>query len=254
MRIKDRKYFDAYLTRIGKIIPDLIDHFDFTEKNGGFDYLTKASAVYSSNIEGNTIDLNSFMNYELGKSQFKPAKEIQEIEDLIDAYQYAQKNTLHEENVLVCHKTLSRTLLIKSKRGKYREEPVGVFGRTGLVYLAVEPEYLIQEMEIFFRDLFSLLQSPLTQQEVFYHASLLHLRFVHIHPFMDGNGRIARLLEKWFIAEKLGKVFWKIPSEEYYKDNQRRYYETINLGVNFYELDYDKCIEFLILLPNCLKQ
>ena len=76
---------------------------------------------------------------------------------------------------------------------------------------------------------------------------------VRCKAFRDGNGRAARLIEKWFVAEKLGHDFWKIPSEEYYKNNQARNYETINLGVNFYELNYDKCNRFLEMLPNCLK-
>lgn len=29
--------------------------------------------------------------------------------------------------------------------------------------------------------------------------------------------------------------------------------ETINLGVNYYELNYDRCVGFLEMLPNCLK-
>jgi Fic family protein len=33
---------------------------------------------------------------------------------------------------------------------------------------------------------------------------LIHLRLAQIHPFRDGNGRAARLIEKWFVAEKLG--------------------------------------------------
>ncbi|MBI9036615.1 MAG: hypothetical protein JEY97_00660 [Bacteroidales bacterium] len=65
MRITDKKYFDKCVKNIGNTIPNLINEYDFSESNGGFDYLTKASAVYSSNIEGNSIDLNSFMNYEL---------------------------------------------------------------------------------------------------------------------------------------------------------------------------------------------
>ena len=93
----------------------------------------------------------------------------------------------------------------------------------------------------------------MNETEVFYFASLIHLRFVHIHPFRDGNGRAARIIEKWFIAQKLGKDYWKIPSEEYYKVNQAKYYETINLGVNFYMLNYDRCLGFLEMLPNCLK-
>jgi len=253
MKITDMKYFSEYIKQIGNEIPDLVDKFDFSKKRGDFSYLTKVSAVYSSNIEGNTIDLNSFMNYKLNKNKFKPTKEIQEIENLIQAYEFAQKNKLSEENLLDCHKTLSKTLLIKSKRGKYREEPIGVFGKSGLVYLAIEPEFVEREMKNFFRDVIALLSNTLTVQEVFYHASLIHLKFVHIHPFMDGNGRTARLLEKWFIAEKLGEKFWRIPLEEYYKNNQSSYYAAINIGVNFYELDYSKSLEFLTLLPNCLK-
>jgi len=253
MRITERKYLDTYQKSIGIEIPTLIKDFDFSENRGGFEYLTKSSAVYSSNIEGNSIDLNSYMNYEMSKEKFKVGKEIEEIEDLIEAYEFAQNNKLNEKNFLNCHKIFSDTLLIRSKRGKYRIEQVGVFGKSGLAYMAIEPEFVEKEMKIFFLDLNELMKTELNEIEVFYFASLIHLRFAHIHPFRDGNGRAARLIEKWFIAEKLSRDFWKIPTEEYYKNNQSRYYETINLGVNFYELNYDKCFGFLEMLPNCLK-
>lgn len=253
MRITEKKYFDTYNKSIGEEIPKLIKDFDFSENAGEFEYLTKSSAVYSSNIEGNSVDLNSYMNYEMNREKFKAGKEIEEIEDLIKAYEFAQSNKLNEKTLLNCHKIFSNTLLIRSKRGKYRIEPVGVFGKTGLAYMAVEPEFVEKEMKLFFQDLSELLLSDLNEIEVFYFASLIHLRFAHIHPFRDGNGRAARLIEKWFIAEKLGKDFWRIPSEEYYKKNQAKYYETINLGVNYYELNYDGCVGFLEMLPNCLK-
>ncbi len=253
MRITERKYLDTYIQTIGHEIPKLIQHFDFSENNRDFDYLTKSSAVYSSNIEGNSIDLNSYMNYELNKDKFKLGKEIKEIEDLIEAYEFAQKNNLNEANLLTCHKIFSETLLIKSKRGKYRIEQVGVYGKSGLAYMAIEPEFVEQEMKTYFMDIEELIYSNLSEKEVFYFASLIHLRFAHIHPFRDGNGRAARLIEKWFITEKLGRDFWKISSEEYYKLNQARYYETINLGVNYYELNYDNCLGFLEMLPNSLR-
>lgn len=253
MRITERKYLDTYKESIGKDISKLINDFDFSENRGGFDYLTKSSAVYSSNIEGNSIDLNSYMNYEMNKDKFKVGKEIEEIEDLIEAYGFAQSNRLNEKNVLHCHKIFSKTLLIRSKRGKYRIEQVGVFGKSGLAYMAVEPELVEKEMNVFFQDINELITSDLNETEVLYFASLIHLRFAHIHPFRDGNGRAARLIEKWFVAEKLGPYFWKMPSEEYYKKNQANYYETINLGVNFYELNYNRCMGFLEMLPNCLR-
>lgn len=253
MRITERRYLDTYIKLIGHEIPTLIENYDFSENRGGFDYLTKSSAIYSSNIEGNSIDLNSYMNYEMNKDKFKVGKEIEEIEDLIEAYEFAQNNKLNEKNLLNCHKIFSDTLLIRSKRGKYRIEQVGVFGKSGLAYMAVEPEFVEKEMKLFFKDINDLILSDLNEIEVFYFASLIHLRFVHIHPFRDGNGRAARLIEKWFVTEKLGRDLWKMPSEEFYKMNQAKYYETINLGVNFYELNYDKCVRFLEMLPNSLK-
>ncbi len=253
MNVISSKYFVDYQDIIGNEIPELVKYFDFSDTNGTFDYLTKASAVYSSNIEGNSVDLNSFMNYELSKEKFKTGKEIEEIEDLISAYGFAQSNSLNESNLLKCHAIFSKTFLIKSKRGKYRNEQVGVFGKSGMAYLAVEPELVEREMKFFFTEIKKLLAADLSVAEVFYFAAFIHLRFAHIHPFRDGNGRAARLLEKWVIAEKLGSQFWKIPSEEYYKNNQAKYYETISLGVNFYELNYSTCVPFLAMLPQCLR-
>jgi len=149
MRITERKYLDNYKKSIGNEIPKLIKNFDFSENRGAFEYLTKSSAVYSSNIEGNSIDLNSYMNYEMNKDKFKAGKEIEEIENLIEAYEFAQSNKLNEKNLLNCHKIFSDTLLIRSKRGKYRIEQVGVFGKTGLAYMAVEPEFVEKEMKLF---------------------------------------------------------------------------------------------------------
>jgi len=253
MRITEKKYLDIYKESIGSDIPKLIKDFDFSDNRAGFEYLTKSSAVFSSNIEGNSIDLNSYMNYEMNKDKFKVGKEIEEIEDLIEAYGFAQNNNLNEKNLLNCHKVFSGTLLIKRKRGKYRIEQVGVFRKSGLAYMTVEPEFIEKEMKVFFEDIKELILSELNEMEVFYFASLIHLRLAHIHPFRDGNGRAARLIEKWFVTEKLGRDFWKMPSEEFYKKNQAKYYNTINLGVNFYELNYDKCVGFLEILPNCLK-
>lgn len=129
MDFADKKYLIQYSKIIGNQVSDLIKNFDFSDKKGGFDYLTIASAVYSSNIEGNRVDLNSYMNYELSKEKFKAGKEIEEIDQLIDAYKFAQKSKLTERNLLYCHKIFSKTLLIKSKRGKYRIEQVGVLGK-----------------------------------------------------------------------------------------------------------------------------
>jgi Fic family protein len=253
MKITEKNYLADYHNLIGHKIDDLIQNHDFSEQKVEFSFSTRSSAVYSSNIEGNTVDLNSYMNYQLLRQKFKPTQEIEEIDNLVRAYELAQTHKLTEKNFLKCHEILSKTLLIKSKRGNYRIEKVAVYDEGGLVYLAVEPEYVEEKMKMLFEGIKILLDEKPTKEEAFYHASLIHLKFAHIHPFLDGNGRGARLLEKWFISETLGEHFWKIPSEMYYRDHRDDYYKNINLGVNFYELDYDRCLPFLGMLPKCLE-
>ena len=163
MRVTEEKYFDEFFQLSGNQIDSLINPNEFSDSNGNFGYQTQASAVYSSNIEGNTIDLNSFMNYKLSKEKFKSEKEIQEIENLIFAYQFAQQNKLNEKNFLECHRLFSKTLVIESLQGKYRNEKIGVFGKSGLVYLAIEPEYVKETMEQFFSDVYKLLKQVLSK-------------------------------------------------------------------------------------------
>ena len=120
IKITEKKYFADYHRLVGNKIDHLIQNYDFSEKNIEFGYATQASAVYSSNIEGNTLNLNSYMNYQLSKEKFKPTNEVEEIENLVKAYEFAQSNKLNEKNFLKCHEIFSKILLIKSKRGKYR--------------------------------------------------------------------------------------------------------------------------------------
>jgi hypothetical protein len=91
-----------------------VKYFDFVDEKGTFTYLTKASTVYSSNIEGNSIDLNSFMNYESSKEKLKTGKEIKETEKLISAYKLAQRSSLSKEKSLKS-RPLARKMVFSRK-------------------------------------------------------------------------------------------------------------------------------------------
>lgn len=252
MRITDKKYTSKFRDALAVDVEEMVQQNTARQEEINLDFRIKTSAVYSANIEGNSVDINSFMNSEVSKESFKPRKEIEEISDLVKAYNFAISNKLNEANLLEAHRMLSSTILIKVKRGKYRTDRMGVYDNSGLVYLAVEPEKVTTETALFLADIELLLKENMDIESVFYHASLIHLKFAQIHPFWDGNGRAARLLEKWFLAEKLGALAWKIESEHYYKINIGHYYKNINLGMDYYSLDFDKCIPFLKMLPESL--
>jgi Fic family protein len=208
-----------------------------------FNFLLTASVLYSSNIEGNTLDLNSFLNKEVLSKQKK--KEIGEIEDLRETYVYAQGKKISEKTFLEAHRILSKSLVSKNRQGKYRREAVGVFGSSGLAYLAIESDLVVNEMSLLFEQVAKLLEEKMTKTETFFWAIWLHLMLNLIHPFSDGNGRASRMLEKWFLAEKVGKDFWYLQTEKYYWDNLEKYYANLSLGANYWEVDFKNAKSFL---------
>ena len=228
----------AFASLKGK--PKSIDDFKF--------YLAN-SAVHSSNIEGNTVSFDTYLKSSEFNLHLK-TKEIKEIEELIAAYQFARENELTLHNILKTHEILTQSILVKKERGKIRKVKVGVRSEGRLIYLALEPEFIKQELEKLFADISILLKSKLTTAEIFYYAAYIHLVFVNIHPFVDGNGRATRLIEKWFLAKKLGENAWCITSEKNYWDNRPTYYKNLQIGVNYYEVKYEKSIPFLLMLPN----
>lgn len=216
-----------------------------------FKFYLANSAVHSSNIEGNTVSFDTYLKSSEFNLHLK-TKEIKEIEDLIAAYQFARENDLTLDNALKAHEILTQSILIKKERGKIRKVKVGVRSEGRLIYLAIEPEFIKQELEKLFADISILLKGKLTTAEIFYYAAYIHLVFVNIHPFVDGNGRATRLIEKWFIAKMLGDNAWCITSEKNYWDNTATYYKNLQIGVNYYEVKYEKSIPFLLMLPNSL--
>jgi len=254
MNVADQRYFKPWLKELGKLKPEKVwREFIATNELPATDFTNAVSAVYSANIEGNPIDVNSYLasKFRGQRIKFRPG-ERKEIEDLESAYRFAQTHALNEKNLLAAHALLAETLLTKSTLGKYRDQMVYVYSRAGMEYAALEAEHVPTTMRTMFREIRELGRAKLSFASTFYHAALIHLVFAHVHPFMDGNGRAARLLEKWFLADKLGREAWHIPSEQYYKENVADYYRNIKLGLNFYTLDYGRCVPFLTMLVKSL--
>ncbi len=175
-------------------------------------------------------------------------------DELFEAYEYISENELNIRNVQKVHAILCVNLLPKHHLGLIRNNTMAVLTDAGEVeYIATEPDLVKRELRKLFNDIERLLNADLDDIEVFYYAAYLHLVFLKIHPFQDGNGRTARLFEKWFLLQKLGEVALSIPLEVHYAHNALKYYANIReIGSTYNTLDYTQSMKFLMMTINGL--
>ena len=218
-----------------------------------FSFYTSVASVFSSKIEGEDIELDSYIKHKRDGISFQPDY-TKKVDDLYDAYVFAKTNELNRINIEKAHQQLSRNLLPEKWQGKLRNQKMYVATDDGRIeYVAASPFALVEEMDKFYSDLKILINRKLSLEEVFYYASMIHLVFVKIHPWNDGNGRCGRLIEKWFLAQKLGEQAWFMEAEKNYFLNHQTYYANLRvLGLEYEELDYSKALPFLLMLPQSI--
>jgi Fic family protein len=211
------------------------------------------SSVFSSKIEGEDIELDSYTKHKRFGIQFAPDY-TKKIDDLYNAYSFAQKNALNFNNFSEVHRLINEHILVDYLQGIIRTQNMYVITKDGNIdYVAASLSIVKRELDLLFDDIEVLLKSTLSFEEVLFFASLIHLVFVKIHPWNDGNGRSSRLLEKWFIASHLGDKSWFIQSEKNYYQKHNSYYNNIRkLGLEYSELNYSEALPFLLMLPNSL--
>ncbi|MEP6583865.1 MAG: Fic family protein, partial [Ginsengibacter sp.] len=208
----------------------------------------------SSKIEGEQMEVDSYVKHKMQDIEYLPGL-VEKPNDLFQAYLFAKENKLSKGTFLQSHILLSTHLLPEKGRGVYRQNEMLIMEhKTGRIQYEAAPYSIVKsEMEKLWNDIDTLLKQKLSTEKSFYYASYIHLVFVDIHPFNDGNGRAARLLEKWFLSEKLGEAAWYIQSEKYYYHHVNDYYKNLNrLGMFYDKLNYANADRFLQMLPNAI--
>ncbi|WP_276482678.1 Fic family protein [Paraflavitalea pollutisoli] len=219
----------------------------------GFSFHHAVASVYSGKIEGEPIELDSYIKHKRFHIEFQPDF-TRKIDDLYLAYQLATTKRPDKASIGAMHAQLAQHIVPAHWLGKFRNQNMYVTTKDGRIeYVSASPFELVREMDKFYSDLETLLATTMTITEAFYFASMIHLVFVKIHPWNDGNGRSARLLEKWFLAVKLGPKAWFVQSEKYYYIQHDTYYANIRaLGLEYPSLDYTKALPFSLMLPKAV--
>jgi len=224
-----RGRFDEALLALGRldsistILPDI--HM--------FLYMyVRKEAVLSSMIEGTQSSLSDLMLFELDMEPGAPVDDVREVSNYIAAMDHGLKR-------LAGGFPLSLRLIkemhgILLSRGRGAGQSPGEFRRTqnwiggtrpgNAIFVpppASEARECMEELELFLHDLPES-TPPLLK------AALAHVQFETIHPFLDGNGRLGRLIITLLLCEHKVLQEPMLYLSLYFKTHRQRYYELLN--------------------------
>lgn len=159
--------------------------------------------TYNSNaIEGNSLTLRETqLVIEEGQTiRGKSLREIYEARNHPEAIEYVsalaeEKRGLTEHDILTLHQMIMKDVMRRGEIGRYRKGEVRIRGAKHIPPPAYEVPRLMEEFVRTVNDN----PDDYTTSEL---AAIVLHRFVYIHPFYDGNGRIARLLTNLILMKK----------------------------------------------------
>lgn len=223
-KIADRlRYAEQALTRLdlaGEMVPSL-DWFIYT--------FVRKEAVLSSQIEGTQATLIDLLTFE-AEERTAPNADVEEICNYLDALAYARSEMVSKQGLPLSMRLLNEThrRLMNGVRGatkqpgeiRHSQNWIGGSRPGNAVFVPPPPNVL--------PELLSALEKYIHGDDglpKLIRAGLAHVQFETIHPYLDGNGRIGRLLitlllEHWSL---LGKpllylsLFFKRHQAEYYR-------------------------------------
>lgn len=191
----------------------------------------RREAVLSSRIEGTQASLADLLAQEAGQPAHAPADDVQEVRNYVTALEYGverlQTLPLSLRLVRELHERLMEGVRgDHATPGEFRRSQnwIGPPGSTAQSATYVPPP--VAQM-----------QQALGEWETFLHrrdelpdlvqCALMHEQFEAIHPFLDGNGRIGRLLITLFLIERKRLAQPLLYLSEYIEQHRQNYYDHL---------------------------
>lgn len=178
--------------------------------------------------------------------------------DLISTSKY-----LTNRKICEIQKLLLQNAKMPYPIGKYRTVPVFILRKGEKVYTAPTVESVVPFMQDFIK-IYNYSSDELLHNDPFIKAAIMHFLFIKIHPFVDGNGRVARVLQNLKFTDLVNKTYLNhygkklnlriAPINISYSiyHNKQSYYDRLN-AIPFYENAYvsdafNKWLNFLIYM------
>jgi Fic family protein len=219
------------LTRLQRI-SELFAQYQFKRKEKEpllkmVDEVEIAERVYNSNaIENSTLTLpeTEKILLQLEISRHVSLREVFEAKNLAQVYGYIKKTAPQQpltiDMILLLHKMLLTNI---------RDNVVGRFRKNGEMvrigtHIGLPPEFIVSRIEEIFVSYNSKIEIPFIHR-----IAMLHVEFESIHPFIDGNGRIGRVINNYLLTrEGFPPIIVRNKEKESYYKALRSYDDSRN--------------------------
>ena len=210
----------------------------------------RIKSIHSSlKIEANSLSLGQVRDVINGRTVLGEQKEIQEVKNAYSAYELlTELNPYSIDELKKLHGIMTKYLVDES--GAFRVGEEGVFNGDECIFMAPPARLVPSLME----DLFDWINRSKEEVHPLILSSVFHYEFVFIHPFADGNGRMARLWHSAFLTN-WNSIFEFIPIESQIEKFQAEYYDAIakchtedksNTFIQFMLKQIDKILDDII--------
>ena len=181
---------------------------------------SKVRSIHSSlSIEANSLSLFDVENISENKSVLGKKDEVQEVKNAIEAYNHINEfDYKSEKDFFKVHQIMMK--YFDDDNGGYRNHGEGIKKEDKIVYMA--PDSVL--VPVLMKSLFQYINN--SDLNLIILSSIFHYYFVSIHPYTDGNGRLARFWMSLMLIN-YNKDFEFIPIEEEIYLNQKEYYSSI---------------------------
>ena len=205
----------------------------------------RKEALMSSQIEGTQATLEDVFDPMLDTNR---NRDVADVVNYIKATEYA---ILRLETLPLCNRLLREThaILMENVRGqeknpnefRHSQNWIGGQGSTLKTARFIPPNQ--EDMTIAMSDLEKYINEDNTTDYLI-RAALIHYQFETIHPFLDGNGRIGRLLITLYLMEKKLLTTPALYISYFLKRNRIEYYDRMTEVRN--KGDYEQWIRFFL--------
>jgi Fic family protein len=173
-------------------------------------------------IEGNSLTRDQVTALLDQKRVTGPPQEILEVQNAITAYnRLPEFIPLSMDSFLEAHGIMMKGLV--ADPGSLRQGPIGVIRESNIFYEA--PHW--KKVELMLPALFDYLNE--SEDHPLIKSSCFHFQLEHIHPFIDGNGRMGRLWQTRLLMT-YHPVFEFLPVEHLIREHQQEYYRSLARG------------------------